>query len=113
MGRWSNSGNIGSQKKTDLGQSLAAQEARGPRGSDFRVSLTACRGGLCDKMSLVRKSENRSISSICRGREVAATYQKLNAHVIRRSREPGAAEIIIDKAGWENGQNVESRVAKN
>jgi hypothetical protein len=66
----------------------------------------------CRKIFQVQKSENRSISSICSGREVTTAHQKLNTDVIRRAPEPGVAEIIIDRAGWENGQNVESRVAK-
>jgi hypothetical protein len=38
---------------------------------------------------------------------VAATYQKLQVYAIRCLRNSGAAEMIIDRAGWEDGQKVE------
>jgi hypothetical protein len=67
----------------------------------------------CRKIFQVEKSENQSISSICSGQEAMATYQKLDTDAMRCAPEPGAAEIIVDRAGYEDGQKVEKRVKKN
>jgi hypothetical protein len=54
----------------------------------------------------LEQSLPKSVSSVCSGLKLASTRQKLDIDIILCLREPGAGEIIVDEAKYEDGQKV-------
>ncbi|KAJ6556472.1 hypothetical protein B0H19DRAFT_1071566 [Mycena capillaripes] len=99
-------GRDGVREKTDLEQILAPQDRRGER-MEYHGSSCGC-GIVGTTSKNIKKSAKLKIlivSSVWRGRERTATYQKLEMDVIHCPRECGDAEIRVDGAERQYGEN--------